>query len=262
MRYTYSKMDTSWLDLESNNQDLDDADGSTLKLKERVDSITICSMYVDLNSTIIHTVTDPDVALDAVSGEESKNDLVSVLTCERLQNLIRDKCKVGSQHFHVEFLLLYHVNLMPEQVQVYVKTDTDTRFLKVCRYASTLPEFKDVVIPPAVPCFQDIHRIYIIFHEDVCDPRQQSLTTQGCDSRSLTTQGCDQRSRPLTTQGCDQRSRPLTTQGCDQRSLTKRVSFHDTSGRSKHRHTRKFRAVAESVAGLVSEPVAESESIL
>ena len=249
MRYTYSKMDTSWLDLESNNQDLDDAEGSSLKLKERVDSITICSMYVDQNSTIIHTVTDPDVALDAVSGEESENDLVSVLTCERLQNLIRDKCKVGSQYFHVEFLLLYHVNLMPEQVQVYVKTDTDTRFLKVCRYASTFPEFKDVVIPPAVPCFQDIHRIYIIFHEDVCDPPQQSLTTQGCDQRSL------------------------TTQGCDQRSLTKRVSFHDTSGRSKHRHTRKFRAVSEPVAvagsglvsepvaGLVSEPVAESESI-
>ncbi len=141
---------------------------------------------------------------------------------------------------------------MPEQVQVYVKTDTDTRFIKVYRYASDFPEFKDVVIPPAVPCFQDIHRIYIFFHEDVWKPtlrsRLHSPRVPVCDRPPC---GLNPQSQSLTTQG--------PTQGCDSRS-TKRVSFHDTSGRSKHRHTRKFRQVAglvsEPVAGLVSEPVA------
>jgi hypothetical protein len=168
-------------------------------------------MYVDRNSTIIHTVTDPDVALDAVGGEESENNLVSVLTCKRLQDLIRDKCKVGSQHFHVECLLLYHVHLMPEQVQMYSKTDTDSRFLKVCRFASmnheTLPVFKDVMIPPAVPCFRDVHRIYIIFHEDSVSTVNTSAAICG--------------------------SNRVTTQSGGKRSFTKRVSFHDktTMGR-------------------------------
>ena len=276
-------MDTSWLDLESSMDDeigtslVDDVRSSSLKLKERVCSITICSMYVDRDSNIIRISTDRDVVLDLkvdtgtvldpkvdTGTVLNRNDdhLTSVLPRERLQAMINDKRIVDSTQFHVECLLLYHVNLIPEQVQMYAKIDTDTRFLKVCKFASactnTLPEFKDVVVPPAISCFHDVHRIYIIFRED--SPMiQRSLTTQGCDTRSLTAKGCDTRSlttqgcdtRSLTTQGCDPRSltakgcdpRSLTAKGCDTRSLTKRVSFHDTAGRStgKHRHTRKFR---------------------
>ena len=150
-----------------------DSSSMALQIKERVNSIAICSMYVDRDSCLIHTSTVPSMHLDAVVSDmaDVSSDIANaaVLSCEQLQAFICDKQTFGSRKFYVENVLLYHVHLMPEQVQMYAKTDTDVldvkRFLKKVRYTAG----GDILIPPAVSAFQDVHCIYLVFREQLLD---------------------------------------------------------------------------------------------
>jgi len=146
-----------------------DLSSSSLRIKERVNSIAICSMYVDRDSCLIHTSTDPSFPLDASDMAASDMADTSVWTQAQIQAFVRDNQTIGSRNFYVENVLLYHVHLMPDQVQMYAKTDTDVldvkRFLKKVRYTAR----GDILIPPAVSAFQDVHRIYIVFREQLLD---------------------------------------------------------------------------------------------
>lgn len=168
-----TNIDTSWLDMSMDEEDpsLDtgtDSSSMALQIKERVNSIAICSMYVDRDSCLIHTSTDPSMHLDAVVSDMATSD-TAVLSCEKLRAFVRDKQTIGSRKFYVENVLLYHVHLMPEQVQMYAKTGTDVldvkRFLKKVRYTAE----GDILIPPAVSAFQDVHCIYLVFREQLLD---------------------------------------------------------------------------------------------
>ena len=165
-----TNIDTSWLDMSMGEEDsgLDTGtdspalSSSSLRIKERVNSIAICSMYVDRDSCLIHTSTDLSVPLDASDMADT-----AVWPQAQMQAFVRDKQTIGSRNFYVENVLLYHVHLLPEQVQMYAKTDTDVldvkRFLKKVRYTAG----GDILIPPAVSAFQDVHRIYIVFREQL-----------------------------------------------------------------------------------------------
>jgi hypothetical protein len=126
-------------------------------------------MYVDRNSHMIRVETDVSIDLEIPIGETIVSGAVpcvsnTIWSAERLQSFVREKQMMD---YSIECLLLYHIHLMPEQVQMYAKTGTDVnvkRFLKVFRYGSP-PVFKDIIIPPAVSTFHDVHRIYLIFRE-------------------------------------------------------------------------------------------------
>jgi len=181
--------DISWLNDEKDEDDvldlswLNDEEKFTnierLEDKIAMNEIQVKIMYIDSKNTLIHTETEIcklEIGLEPSVYNES------IFPRDKLLLLIQSKKKRDQKKYRISELLLYNINLEPENLQNYSKTiqpmNENVREPSVslhnrpndCSmneiYLKRLSTIDDIRIPPSILIFHTINTLYLIFQEN------------------------------------------------------------------------------------------------
>ena len=168
-------LDLSWLNDEEKFTNIEH-----LEDKIAMNEIQVKIMYIDSKNTLIHTETE----ICKLETEPSHNTIEneSIFPRDKLLLLIQSKKKRDQKKYRISELLLYNINLEPENLQNYSKTIQPTnengREPSVslhnrskdgsCNeiYLKRLSTIDDIRIPPSILIFHTINTLYLIFQEN------------------------------------------------------------------------------------------------
>jgi hypothetical protein len=157
-------VDISWM-----NDHVEHLEGKTA-----INEINVKIMYISCDNSLIHTETENCIL-------EYENEY-SIFPRDKFLLLIQTKKKRGNKKYRLSELLLYNVELEPENLQNYSKTKQSNTYLKI------LSIMDDIRIPPSIVIFHTINTLYFIFQEIIELPNTKPIlkiqgTTTGCIRR-------------------------------------------------------------------------------
>lgn len=146
-------LDMSWLDEQERIQNI-----QTNYVREPMGSIHVKFIYINQNQyidNIIHEKHALEMFIDA-SGSVLANDI--------LLRLIQSKKLVTPvSKYKLVDILLYHVDLEPEHIQSYSKTENLTE--QSAGFFKVLPILGNIQISPSIFIFHSTNTLYFIFQE-------------------------------------------------------------------------------------------------
>jgi hypothetical protein len=128
--------------------------------REHMDTISVYSLYLNGDSSIDKVVTDM-VTLDWNTEKACK-----YIPKERVLQLIQEKKKQQSHspiHYIYKDSFMFLVDLGPEHIQSYVKSDTQADGKD--SFLVELPVIGDILVPPSIFIFHSMNAVYFIFQE-------------------------------------------------------------------------------------------------
>ena len=149
-------LDTSWLNDEEEFTNIEH-----LEDKIAMNEIQVKIMYIDSKNTLIHTETE--ICKLEIENENALEP--SVFPRDKLLLLIQSKKKRDQKKYRISELLLYNINLEPENLQNYSKTNENGLESSVENYLKRLSTIDDIRIPPSILIFHTINTLYLIFQE-------------------------------------------------------------------------------------------------
>lgn len=145
-------LDLSWLNDEEKFTNIEH-----LEDKIVMNEIQVKIMYIDSKNTLIHTETEI-CKLEI----ESCNEKESIFPKDKLLLLIQSKKKRDQKRYRISELLLYNINLEPENLQNYSKQNG---FSCNENYLKRLSIIDNIRIPSSILIFHTINTLYLIFQE-------------------------------------------------------------------------------------------------
>jgi hypothetical protein len=121
-------------------------------IKENMTSINIHYIFIDSKSDIFSIVTEK---------EELSNS--STISKERILQLIQYKRNFHNVKYRLDELLIYNVNLEPNNIQTYTN-DISLNFLEPIIFVDSIK------IPPTLFIFHQINCLFIIYNEVLNSP--------------------------------------------------------------------------------------------
>jgi hypothetical protein len=146
-----SDLDVSWIE---ENEKIENIDKNFLK--EPMDHIDIFFIFTNTNSYIEKIVCE--------NHPLSKVDNKNVLKKEYILQLIQSKkMKTSTMKYKFMDLLLFNVDLEPEHIQNFAKSEMNSENSKT--FFKVFPIVDDVVIPPSIFIFHNTNSIYFLFQQ-------------------------------------------------------------------------------------------------
>jgi hypothetical protein len=139
-------LDLDWLEVQKRLSS--NIDGKCVK--ENMNSINIHYIFVDSKSNISSIVTEKE--------ELSNVENDSIISRERILELIQSKKNFRDVKYKLSELLKYNVNLEPNNVQSY-NNDVSLNFLEPVIFVDCIK------IPPTLFIFHQINCLFIIYNE-------------------------------------------------------------------------------------------------
>ena len=81
------------------------------------------------------------------------------LSKERLLYLLKNNIRREDKRYGLLSILQYNINLKPEDIENYIKDNSNYNFLNTKR------EINDILWEDTINIFQDINKLYIVFYE-------------------------------------------------------------------------------------------------
>ena len=81
------------------------------------------------------------------------------LSKERLLYLLKNNIRRENKRYGLLSILQYNINLKPEDIENYIKDNSNYNFLNTKR------EINDILWEDTINIFQDINKLYIVFYE-------------------------------------------------------------------------------------------------
>ena len=150
-------IDTSWM-----NDQEQFAHIERLEDKTAMNEIEAKILYISSENSLIHTETE-------ICKLEYDNEYSSIFPRDNFLLLIQSK-KKRDKKYRLSELLLYNVDLEPENLQNYSKTKQQSN-----TYLKTLSTTDFIRITPSIAIFHTINTLYFIF--------QEIIETTGCIRR-------------------------------------------------------------------------------
>lgn len=120
--------------------------------KEKMTSINIHYIYIDITSSIKHVTTK--------KHDLSFIDENSVISKDKMLQLIITSEKYNDIKYKLSDILLYNIDLESEKAQIYSNNnDLSINFLK------SQPFYHEIIIPSSLFIFHNINCLYIIYQE-------------------------------------------------------------------------------------------------
>jgi hypothetical protein len=151
-------LDISWLNEHSSIHDI-----QKNYCREPMNKINVSFVYINEHSYIEKMINEThDIVVDDSLAEPR-----FIIPKERVLHMIQTKKRSNPySKYKLLDMLLYNVDLEPEQIQSFSKTmvvANDKQFLHV------LPLFDDIVISPSIFIFHSLNSLFFIFKEYVHD---------------------------------------------------------------------------------------------
>ena len=140
--------DTSWIEEQEKMQDIHQNIA-----KENQTSINIFYVYVNKNNDV-DKITHEKHSLATKSSRITKENLLGIIQCKKIYTPF--------SKYKFEDVILYSVEIDPENIQSYISTEADPQ---QSPYSKVLPFIGDIVIPETVFIFHDINCLFFIFKE-------------------------------------------------------------------------------------------------
>lgn len=160
-------LDISWIDTHEKEINIEN-----VLLREPVEELELCFIYVNNKGAIEYVKKDLQplimTSLSTTDLEEVKIGKC-LIPKERVLYLIQKNkwndniLNHSKKKYKLNELLLYYVDLDPENIQSYSKSEDFYSLSK--DFLKPLPFFNDVVIPDSVCIFHSIHCLYFLFTE-------------------------------------------------------------------------------------------------
>lgn len=126
--------------------------------REPMSNIDLFSIYINQNLYIDRIICEKQVL------ESHTNNVDSILKKELLLKLIQSKkLFTPNSKYKLMDILTYHVDLEPEHIQSYSKTENIAE--KSSGFFKVLPILDDLVITPSIFIFHGVNAIYFLFQE-------------------------------------------------------------------------------------------------
>lgn len=151
-------LDISWIQEHEKETNIDEK-----YFREPMKNISV--YYIYINNHEIEKI-DNDI-INIFSLSESKELGISK---ECILHIIQNKKKKDEKKYKLIDILLYHVNLEPEIIQNYSKSENIDELSK--GFFKVLSIFDDILIPDSIFIFHSINSLYFIFQrEEIFYPR-------------------------------------------------------------------------------------------
>ena len=167
MNHQNNIVDDNDYDDSNDNNDLDESwirDQERLQniqknyCREPMPNIDLFSIYINQNLYIDRIICEKQVL------ESHTNNVDSILKKELLLKLIQSKkLFTPNSKYKLMDILTYHVDLEPEHIQSYSKTENIAE--KSSGFFKVLPILDDLVITPSIFIFHGVNAIYFLFQE-------------------------------------------------------------------------------------------------
>lgn len=152
-----SDLDISWINEQQRIQNIQNN-----YCRESVDEINIYSLFVNKDSYIEkitckkHPVINHLISRDSVLGIIQKNKISP------------------SKKYKLCDILVYHVNLEPQHIQSFSKTDDLSTYSK--SFLKVLPIADEISIPPSIFIFHSLNSVFFMYKEQDCGSNTHSHT--------------------------------------------------------------------------------------
>lgn len=122
--------------------------------RESITEITFQFFYIDLSDSLVKIISEQYLFRDNTSIP--KEDLEKIINAKKILN--------GANYNFTEYLT-YIVDLEPENIQSYAKTDSQINFMSTVK-----TELADIVCPTSIFIFHSMNAIFMFFKEIVINP--------------------------------------------------------------------------------------------
>jgi hypothetical protein len=123
--------------------------------RESIKEITFQFFYIDLSNSLVKTINEQYLFRDNQSLIP-KEDLKKIIDIKKTQN--------GTNYNFTEYST-YIVDLEPENIQSYAKTDSQINFLSQAK-----TDLTDIVCSPSIFIFHSLNAVFMFFKEIANEP--------------------------------------------------------------------------------------------
>lgn len=123
-------------------------------LRESIKEITFQFFYIDLSDSLAKTISEKYLFRN--NDSIPKEDLEKIIDAKKTLN--------GTNYSFTEYAT-YIVNLEPENIQSYAKTDTQINFMSPAK-----TDLADIVCSPSIFIFHSLNSVFIFFKEIASKP--------------------------------------------------------------------------------------------
>lgn len=145
----------------SDNGDIEDLDISWVDEQKRILEIDHNYQREPLESIMFHfCYSKSDMLLKVITEKYIFRDNTSTLPLSDLTKIIEEKSKINTTHYDFIEYAVFVVDLEPENIQSYVKTDAPINFLSEKKDA-----LADIICPQSIFIFHSMNAIVVLFKE-------------------------------------------------------------------------------------------------
>lgn len=139
--------------------------------RESIKEISFHFFYIDLSNSLVKTINEQYLF----------RDNQSVIPKEDLEKIIDAKKTINNTNYILTEYSTYVVDLEPENIQSYAKTDSQINFMSAAK-----TDLADIVCPPSIFIFHSLNAVFMFFKEIVMQPAM--ITIQSILKKSHTQQ--------------------------------------------------------------------------
>ena len=165
MHIENEELDISWIDSHERENNINQN-----YYREPVGEIIMKCIYINKHSEIEDVVSE---TYDITScGEENE----SVITKEEILYFIQRKKQIEHSKYNLIDILVYCVDIEPEQIQNYSKNENNDEISQ--KFMRTHSIFNEIVLPDSIFIFHSVNAVYFIFKErkSHLPPKMQPFT--------------------------------------------------------------------------------------
>ena len=139
-------------------------------LRESIKEITFQFFYIDLSDSLVKTINEKYSFRN--NDSIPKEDLEKIIDAKKIFN--------GTNYNFTEYAT-YIVDLEPENIQSYAKTDSQINFMSAAK-----TDLVDIVCSPSIFIFHSLNSVFIFFKEISSEPAAKTTQSILKKSHSLT----------------------------------------------------------------------------
>jgi hypothetical protein len=150
-------LDTSWIDEQHKILSIEKS-----YQRESIKEIAFQFFYIDVSNSVSKIVNEKYTFRD-----------INIIPKEDLAKIIDDKKMLNQIAYDFSEYATYIVDLEPENIQSYAKTDSHINFMSPAKTVMT-----DIICPPSIFIFNSLNSILVFFKEPVkitSDPISKSI---------------------------------------------------------------------------------------